>query len=432
MDSDDYWNTSLNKSFSFDDDFEEKLFADDISEKSQVSSSHISLSVFINDDDMQKILEDQMMNEPVVPKVSLEDEVRILRRKLNEINYFCPISTTVTNLLMGKPCLLNIYKSLKEKEELLDEVISCGNGDAILQAVMFLKDTLNQKLFHQVISPRSQAVDHYVNYLSTTMKISESSDLFVLLGRHKEAALLQLKVAALAKNADERLQKLKRVQQLICQFRISPFLNQQVRNNIALLEMQINERLHFQEHADIHDKSVIETLYYACSKFQKWFDPTAYFIANPFKIMEQFSVSPAQFEWVVLIERGRSQAWRDIEGLFENKSWHNFKQKSFAINIPLELAIIQLHHLNAPQALLNSFLYHVDDPERRLILAKKVGASHAAIDAFVQLKDKTGLKEFKENLITGTEEYFYAEKAVLTLVSSKSILGLGRKTSSTS
>lgn len=427
MDGEDYWNTSLNKSFSFDDDIEEKLMDDNVSEISNVSSSAtINLHMIISDSDLQIILEDQMLSEPIFPKVPLEEEVKILRRKLHESHY-CPVSVTVSKLLFGKPVSLTIYKSLKDKKELLDTAIACGNGDAILQVVLFLKSSLKPALFHQIIRDRSEAVDHYVNYLSTTMKIGEASEVLTMMGRTQEAAVLQFKAAVASKNVIQKLEKLKKIKDLFAQPGCNPYIAQQVSNYLNLLELQINDRLYFQPH-DVLEKSVIETLYFCCEKFQRWSDPSTNAVTNPYKIVESFAVTPAQFEWIALHERGKSQAWRDLEGLFEKKSV--LKKKTFAIHIPLEFAIIRLHHLRAPQAVLNSFLQHVDDPERRLALSKKVGAIHSIVESLVLIKDKPALEEFKDSLASGTAEYFYAEKAITSLATTKSILGL-RKSSNT-
>lgn len=429
MDGDDYWNTSLNKSFSFDDDIQEKLLDDNISEISNVSTSTtISLHMIISDADLQVVLEDQMITEPIFPKASLEEEVKILRRKLHESSY-CPVLITINKLLLGKPCSLSIYKSLNEKQKLLDGAISCGNGDAILQIVMFLKSSLKSSLFHQILKERSAAVDHYVNYLNTTMKIGEASEILTMMGRHQEAAILQFKAAASSKNIIQKLENLKKINELFNQPGCNPHLAQQVTNYANLLELQINERLHFQPH-DILEKSAIETLYYACEKFQKWSDPAANSPINPYKVVENYAITPAQFEWIALNERGKSQAWRDIEGLFEKKSV--LKKKTFAIHIPLELAIIRLHQLRAPQAALNSFLQHVDDPERRLALSKKVGAIHSIVESLASLKDKQALEDFKETLASGTAEHFYAEKAITNLTSTKSLLGLRKNSGATS
>lgn len=93
------------------------------------------------------------------------------------------------------------------------------------------------------------------------------------------------------------------------------------------------------------------------------------------------------------------------------------KQKSFTIHIPIEKAILQLHNLGAPQAILNKFLAQVDDPNRKLALARKVEATHSIIDALVGLKDKVELEVFKERLESGTEARFYAENALKNMVS---------------
>lgn len=89
----------------------------------EISQSQMPLHLIISDDDLKTVLDDQLMTDPVLPKnITLEDEVRLLRRQIQEIHY-APVSLTISKLLLGKPCNLNIYKSLKEKEALLDECV---------------------------------------------------------------------------------------------------------------------------------------------------------------------------------------------------------------------------------------------------------------------------------------------------------------------
>lgn len=429
MDQDDYWNESQSKSFCFDEESEEKLLDDDVSEIS-TKSSVIPLSYIISSGDLQTILDEENISEYVIPKgLSLEEEVKFLRRRINEIQYSDP-NLTVTKLLLGKQCSLESHKTLKEKEELLDEAIRCGNGDAILQIVFFLKNTLKSTLFLRTIGNRYAAVDHYINYLTTTMRIGEATEILTMLDRQQEVALMQFKVIVQSKNSIQKLEKLKKVQELFNLQSSNPFLLNQVKFYISLLELQINERIYFQPH-DVLDKSILETLYYACEKFQKFSDSSSssrQSMTNPFKMCEQYSISSGQFEWIALNQRAKVQAWRDIESLFEKKSTV-LKQKTFVINIPLEIVILKLHHLRAPQAVLNSFLQHIEDPERRLQLSKKVGAIHSIVDSLAILKDKSALEEFKESLPNGTAEYFYTEKAITTLSNTKSILGMRKSLS---
>lgn len=62
----------------------------------------------------------------------------------------------------------------------------------------------------------------------------------------------------------------------------------------------------------------METIYYACSQ-HKWSDTDPAAKYNPQQLVEAHGVSQAQFEWVALHERAKSQAWRDLEAMFEKK-----------------------------------------------------------------------------------------------------------------
>lgn len=78
----------------------------------------------------------------------------------------------------------------------------------------------------------------------------------------------------------------------------------------------------------LENKSVLETLYYASSMY-KWTDsttnsPTTHSKYTPHKLMELHKISASQFEWTVLNERARSQAWPDLELLFEKKVRYTF------------------------------------------------------------------------------------------------------------
>ena len=179
----------------------------------------------------------------------------------------------------------------------------------------------------------------------------------------------------------QKLENLKNLQELLNK---SPnnFLSAQIKNYATLLELQINDRLYFQPH-DVLEKSPIETLHFALEKSPKLIASQS--LTNPYKICETFGISSAQFEWVALNQRAKAQSWKDLEILFEKTS-SVLKKKTFSIHIPLEIAILRLFELKAPQAVLNSFLQHVDDPERRLTLSRKVGAIHSIVDSLAALK----------------------------------------------
>jgi VPS33B-interacting protein in polarity and apical restriction len=114
--------------------------------------------------------------------------VRLLRSQLRELSN-PSAHHTITKILLNKPVSLVAYKSLQDKERLLDEAIGSGNGDAILYVVKFLVQTLKKKLVHRILLGRPAAVNHYLHYLTLRLQISECTELLVMLGRHQEAAV---------------------------------------------------------------------------------------------------------------------------------------------------------------------------------------------------------------------------------------------------
>lgn len=90
-------------------------------------------------------------------------------------------------------------------------------------------------------------------------------------------------------------------------------------NDRRKLDFQQKEKQANPKAFEILDQSALETLYYASSQY-KWNDAANNTVANsPYKLMETFKISQPQFEWIALNERSRSQAWRDLEGIFEKK-----------------------------------------------------------------------------------------------------------------
>lgn len=220
---------------------------------------------------------------------------------------------------------------------------------------------------------------------------------------------------------------------------VHPFYTQTVINYISLLEWQLSEKIQNPRLKNILDTSVLESLYHACAN-HKWgaadtksttphssssssssasSSPVA--IAGrstPHKFAELFKISQSQFDWIALNERSQCQAWRDLEFIFEKKTWSTLKtSKSFSIAVPLDRVILQLHAMDAPVAVLNQFLAQIDDAERRLALAKKTKAGKSVVDALVDLKDRPQLEQYVESVEAGTDVRFYAENALKNLVS---------------
>lgn len=193
-----------------------------------------------------------------------------------------------------------------------------------------------------------------------------------------------------------------------------------VTSYITLLEWQLKEKIRNPRLINILDASPLQSLYHACSN-HKWNVAIAAELANnsnPYNFMELFKVAQSQFDWIALNERAHSQAWCDLSKIFEKKSWPSLKaSKSFTIHVPLERVILQLNALDAPVDVLNMFLANIDDPQRRLALAKRFNAGKSIVDALVELKNRDELEKFIGKLIDRDAVRIHAENALKLLVS---------------
>lgn len=158
------------------------LFGEETASEANYGTGQIELPLhtIISDENLELILQEQSRNEMTIPKgISLEEEVKLLRKKIQEFNYAPSTESVVRKLILGKPCSLEMFRSMAEKEQLLDEAIESGSGNAILKVTLFLDQTLKKKLFYTLLQTRPEAVYHYVNYLSLRLKVTECTDLLV-------------------------------------------------------------------------------------------------------------------------------------------------------------------------------------------------------------------------------------------------------------
>uniref|UniRef100_A0A915HUB2 Uncharacterized protein n=1 Tax=Romanomermis culicivorax TaxID=13658 RepID=A0A915HUB2_ROMCU len=86
-----------------------------------------------------------------------------------KLDYF----ETINRIILCEPCSLDHYRSRIEKLNLLKAADSSKDGNAIFRVILFLKKTLNQSIFLELLheSPTS-VVNQYIAYL----KHSENND----------------------------------------------------------------------------------------------------------------------------------------------------------------------------------------------------------------------------------------------------------------
>lgn len=96
----------------------------------------------------------------------------LLRVMLGRFTPCSPIQT-VRDMVLGRPFSLEGYRSLQDKEALLDAALEFGDGDAILSVTIMLKNTLKRSKFLAVLGARQVAADQLVSHLVMRLELGQ-------------------------------------------------------------------------------------------------------------------------------------------------------------------------------------------------------------------------------------------------------------------
>ncbi|EDW16768.1 vacuolar protein sorting-associated protein 16B [Drosophila mojavensis] len=447
-----YWNRSSRAAFSFDDEEDVDLgdvggrtkmregsqsskwdnnaiFNDDtISEASFDNSAalgtlnHLSIKAILSDEALKMVLQEQAVDDQVMPKgVTPEEELKLLRRQIQSTLYSPNLELTAQKLLHGKVAPLEMFKSLVEKRQLLDAVLANG-GDAIIGVLLFLKRTLNATQFHGILQQRPKALEHYLSYLRQCGDVSNYIDTLQRFGRHQEAALRQFQAALSCTELATRKQQLQRLIDAYASAGVGiiPLYEQVFHSALKLQLVLEKEPLGDLSQRIGDDPTPIEVLYACCAQNKNWKEQDMLKISSPQRFAADQEISPAQYEWTALNERAQSQAYADLECIFERVSgWHPLKSKQFHISFDLTLAVQRLFELQAPATVLQLFLSKMSNSPEKLVLAQRVKCIKAVIDAMVSMKQQQELQQLKQTLPDRSEEQFYCENALRALQSKR-------------
>lgn len=432
LDTESYWNRSSRAAFSFDDEDEVDLspelvsngiLADDtISEASFDNSATLNLSIksLLSEEALKMVLQEQALDDRVLPKgVSPEEELKILRRQLQSTLYSPNLEATAQKLLQGKPAPLEMFKSLHEKQQLLDTVLAQG-GHAVIAVLLFIKRTLNTQQFHGILRERPKALEQYLSYLRETGDLSNHIDLLQRFGRHQEAALKQFEAALSCKDANTKKNQLQRLVDAYATAGVGIIpLYEQIFHSALNMEKLLEKENGLRKTLG-QNPTPIEVLYACCQANNNWKEQDMSKPLSPQRFASDQQISPAQYEWTALNERAQAQAYADLECIFERvPSWHPLKSKQFHISFDLALAVIRLYELQAPSTVLQLFLSKMGNSVEKLALAQRVKCIKAVIDAMAGLKQQQELQQLKDTLPDRSEEQFYCENALKSLQSKR-------------
>lgn len=106
-----------------------------------------------------------------------DEELRLLRRTLQDRFHAPPPASAVAKLIANKPVSLECFRALADKEALLDRAIARRDSNAILTVVLFVVRTLKRPLWLLMLSGRPAALRLYVGYLTQRIQLDKVTQL---------------------------------------------------------------------------------------------------------------------------------------------------------------------------------------------------------------------------------------------------------------
>ncbi|EYC36258.1 hypothetical protein Y032_0914g3028 [Ancylostoma ceylanicum] len=276
----------------------------------------------------------------------LRAEHRKLQRHLEAVRhdrYRAPdVKEAVRRLLKGNPVSLEWYRSKEEKVQLLDAAIDIVDGNVILAVVLFLKSSLMDSLFRDILLRKPQAAEEYIAYLKITRDYDELTTTLFALGRNADAAMVEFSAAIRHQVADQKVQALKKC---VRSGFSDPLLVSEagvVSDYISLLERQIPINVAddqsrnaiftaFPKNASLVGKSAIATYYYCCLYH---YDDPLHALANPGSVRDSFRITDKEAVWTSVSALAKQSRWPDVERVLQPKSLLGALQNRATLNSP--------------------------------------------------------------------------------------------------
>jgi len=431
-DDDSYWNSSSAKGFSWDDSSDTVVLP---SASISGSSSNATVSDLVAFEagiptssraaervrEATKLISSAAeMPEPSISQLvglkdvrKLESELLTVRKNFAKLQMdrFKPgsASQTIQDMVLGKPFSLEGFKSLQDKESLLDCALEWGDGDVILTVTLMLKNTLKRSKFLSIISSRQVAADQLLSYLIIRHELREVIDLLNSLDRSHEAGVVAYKQAANTNNLEIKSRNLKQI--------LSNNLRGHLDSDLVLEQINLSERLapvissevgHIERQAEsLMGASVLKTMVYLSTYY---YDSAENFLHSPLALRKMHRLTDKQYTWVSLRARSKVEAWSDCEKLVVGKGWLGGKKVIGSVD-PCEVVSV-LSSAGAPLETLSIILSLIDNVDEKLTLAKKVGVASIVIDIFVAQKDRLSLISYQANMTPNSRDWFYADNAL--------------------
>lgn len=354
----------------------------------------------------------------------LQSEINFLRQSLKqaEDKEKLPAKMTIRKIIMGEDFSLESYRSKEDKLELLDEALNLHDGNAIITAVLFLRNSTESHIFNHELLLRPVAVEHYISFLRQSRLYDDLVRLLQMLRRTEEAALLNYKLAiSQSRSAQEKFSNIQNCYRNCFQSDKALAIDASLINDqIRLLPTQLQIRDYDTKNAaqvfrtypcsaSVVGTSVITTLFYCCLYHYQMPETS---LSSPLSISKSYQLTEKQFQWTALRARSQLRHWKDIEKLFETKGFlGGMKMKA---TMGFDRVVAHFSRLNVPREVFNKYCDLIDGLDRRLEVGIQFHCHKSVIDTCVQLRDRNQLLSYQSQLLRGSRDWTYANDILNT------------------
>jgi len=326
-----------------------------------------------------------------------------------------PVEETMKRIITGDPYTLDAYKSLQEKERLLEKAILSKDGNAIITVVIFLERTLSAHIFHQQMKKNPIAMNHFVQHLRSSMFDETSNkssgvsedwkklyEFYKVTGHIVEAAFLQYEQANHITDVTQRIIELQKWLNTYMDARQPEIeeIRSYITDEIKLLEKQNQIEAEDKKRDQYNANAVVErisvercpliaTLSYCALYHNRDGDQH-----NSAELRKQFQVTDKQYEWAVLTPLAKLKDYVNMEKLLTSSSW--FGKKSEVSHIGFENVVAVMLKTNCAQDKIIKYANLIPNLETRVKCGREFQLHDVVIDALFQLKDRGRLQQYRQ------------------------------------
>ncbi|XP_068198542.1 spermatogenesis-defective protein 39 homolog [Antennarius striatus] len=317
---------------------------------------------------------------------------------------------TVSRMQQGKVVSLEKFRSLQDKLLLLDFAVAADDGNVITAVLIFLKRTLNKEVLFRELESRQTALRHFIHYLTETRDQRLLLDLLRALGRTEEVALLQYKEHLSIADENKRRDFLKSCVSLP----LPPEDVSLVQDHFTLLERQIiiedNDR-----QAERGGKvDVFQKFPRRASILNMPLVTTLYYCCfYHYSEPEGTYSSPLNIRHTFKIS-AKQYFVTALAARAKLKAWSDVDALFTSRNwlgftrkrapLAFQRVVDILHKNSAPTQVLQDYVALVDDAELRISLAQKHKCHDIVINTYRDLKDRQLLLGYRGKVEKGSAE----------------------------